>query len=150
MNHALVNPPVDRNLPPDETSDVYVHVEEENDNGIVVSGAKVVATASVFNHHTFVAHVGAPLTQPEYALIFICPMGRPRCEAVRAPLGERAAVSRRRGRQRLPSAVGIHTAVHLPQHDPPGGEARLHLRPGAARRRYHGHRQLPRRAGGGG
>src|SRR6187399_54837 len=27
LNHALVQPPVDRNRPPDEVADVYVHVE---------------------------------------------------------------------------------------------------------------------------
>src|SRR5215510_16397688 len=44
LNHALVQPPVDRQKPPDEVADVYVHVEKETDAGLVVSGAKVVAT----------------------------------------------------------------------------------------------------------
>ena len=43
-NHAIIHPPVDRNRPPEEVSDVFMHVEEERDDGIVVSGAKVVAT----------------------------------------------------------------------------------------------------------
>src|SRR3989441_8301683 len=46
LNHALVQPPVDRHRPPDEVADVYVHVEKETDAGLVVSGAKVVATGS--------------------------------------------------------------------------------------------------------
>jgi 4-hydroxyphenylacetate 3-monooxygenase len=39
LNHALVQPPVDRHRPPDEVRDVYVHVEKETDAGLVVSGA---------------------------------------------------------------------------------------------------------------
>jgi aromatic ring hydroxylase len=37
MNHAIVNPPVDRSLPPDEVGDVPIHVEEETDAGAVGS-----------------------------------------------------------------------------------------------------------------
>src|SRR5687767_847200 len=44
VNHAIVNPPVDRNKPMDDVKDVYMHVEEERDDGLIVSGAKVVAT----------------------------------------------------------------------------------------------------------
>ena len=44
LNHAIIHPPVDRNRPADEVGDVFVHVEEETDKGLVVSGAKVVAT----------------------------------------------------------------------------------------------------------
>ena len=40
-NHAIINPPVDRHRDPDEVSDVFIHVEEENDKGVVVSGAVV-------------------------------------------------------------------------------------------------------------
>ena len=40
VNHAIVNPPVDRDKPLDEVKDVYMHVEEETDAGLVVSGAK--------------------------------------------------------------------------------------------------------------
>ena len=28
-NHAIINPPVDRDRPPDEVRDVFMHVEEE-------------------------------------------------------------------------------------------------------------------------
>jgi 4-hydroxyphenylacetate 3-monooxygenase len=44
VNHAIVNPPVDRDRPLDEVKDVYMHVEQETDAGLIVSGAKVVAT----------------------------------------------------------------------------------------------------------
>ena len=33
VNHAIVNPPVDRDKPLDEVKDVYMHVEEETDAG---------------------------------------------------------------------------------------------------------------------
>jgi hypothetical protein len=33
VNHAIVNPPVDRDRPLDEVKDVYMHVEEETDGG---------------------------------------------------------------------------------------------------------------------
>ena len=58
VNHAIIHPPVDRNLPPQEVGDVYCHVEKETDAGIVVSGAKVVATGSALTNYTFVAHHG--------------------------------------------------------------------------------------------
>ncbi|HTF55006.1 MAG TPA: 4-hydroxyphenylacetate 3-hydroxylase N-terminal domain-containing protein, partial [Pseudonocardia sp.] len=45
-NHAIINPPVDRDRPPDEVRDIFMHVEEERDDGLIVSGAKVVATGS--------------------------------------------------------------------------------------------------------
>ena len=46
LNHAIVNPPIDRQKPPEEVADVFVHCEKETDAGIVISGAKVVATGS--------------------------------------------------------------------------------------------------------
>ena len=76
-NHAIVHPPVDRNRPPDEVSDVYVHVERETDAGLVVSGAKVVATGSPLTHHNFVAHYGLPVKRREFALIAAVPTGAP-------------------------------------------------------------------------
>ena len=73
-NHAIVHPPVDRNLPPDEVADVFVHVEKETDNGLVVSGAKVVATGSALTHYNFIAHYGLPIRKREYALVATVPM----------------------------------------------------------------------------
>jgi len=77
MNHALVHPPIDRNRPADEVADVCVHVEEETDNGLIVSGAKVVATASALTHQTFIAHAGLPLKDKRFAPIFIVDMNTP-------------------------------------------------------------------------
>ncbi|WP_424866203.1 4-hydroxyphenylacetate 3-hydroxylase family protein [Streptomyces sp. SAI-229] len=74
-NHAIVHPPVDRNLPPDKVSDVFVHVEKETDAGLVVSGAKVVATGSALTHANFIAHHGLPVKEKRFALIATVPTG---------------------------------------------------------------------------
>lgn len=77
LNHAIVHPPIDKHKPPDEVSDVCVHVEKETDAGIVVSGAKVVATASALTHYNFVGHYGLPMKKPEFAAVFMVPMDAP-------------------------------------------------------------------------
>jgi 4-hydroxyphenylacetate 3-monooxygenase len=77
INHAIVNPPVDRNKPPDEVADVYVRAIKETDAGIVLSGAKVVATASAFTHQNFIAHHGLPIKKKEYAVVCTIPMDAP-------------------------------------------------------------------------
>ncbi|MBB4909323.1 4-hydroxyphenylacetate 3-hydroxylase N-terminal domain-containing protein [Actinophytocola algeriensis] len=74
-NHAIVHPPVDRNRPPDEVADVFVHVEKETDSGLVVSGAKVVATGSALTHYNFIAHYGVPIKDRKFALVATIPMG---------------------------------------------------------------------------
>lgn len=74
-NHAIVHPPVDRDRPADEVADVFVHVEKETDAGLVVSGAKVVATGSALTHYNFIAHFGLPIKDKRFALIATVPMG---------------------------------------------------------------------------
>ena len=77
-NHAIVHPPVDRHLPADEAGEVCMHVEEETDNGVIVSGAKVVATGSALTHYNFIAHFGiVPLRKPAYAIVCVAPMDAP-------------------------------------------------------------------------
>ncbi|HWK20002.1 MAG TPA: 4-hydroxyphenylacetate 3-hydroxylase N-terminal domain-containing protein [Microbacteriaceae bacterium] len=76
-NHALVNPPIDRHLDPEESSDVVVHVERETDSGVVLSGAKVVATGSAMTHLGFVAHSGAPVKDKRFDIIAAVPMNAP-------------------------------------------------------------------------
>jgi 4-hydroxyphenylacetate 3-monooxygenase len=76
-NHAIINPPVDRDKPPDEVRDVFMHVEEERDDGLIVSGAKVVATGSAITHYNFIAHYGLPIKKREFALVCTVPMGAP-------------------------------------------------------------------------
>jgi 4-hydroxyphenylacetate 3-monooxygenase len=78
VNHAIIHPPVDRDRPPNEVADVCCHVEKETDAGIVVSGAKVVATGSVLTNYTFVAHHGLiPVQDKKFAIVFIIPSNAP-------------------------------------------------------------------------
>ncbi|MDR5676436.1 MAG: 4-hydroxyphenylacetate 3-hydroxylase family protein [Armatimonadota bacterium] len=80
LNHCLVNPPVDRTKKAHEVEDVFLRVVRETDGGIVVSGAKMLATASALTHATFVAQNSASAAMLEkgkaedYALVFIAPM----------------------------------------------------------------------------
>src|SRR5256884_5584318 len=78
LNHVLINPPIDRNRAVHEVEDVYVHVGAERDGGIVVSGAKMLATGSAVTHATFVAQNSAVQLEEgkaeDYALVFIAPM----------------------------------------------------------------------------
>ena len=77
VNHAIINPPVDRNMAPGAPggpTDIYAHATRETDAGIYVTGAKVVATGSVLTHFTFVAHVGLlPIQDKHFALAFMIP-----------------------------------------------------------------------------
>jgi len=78
VNHAIIHPPVDRDRPPNEAADICCHVEEETDAGIIVTGAKVVATGSVLTNYTFVAHHGLiPVQDKKFAMVFIIPSNTP-------------------------------------------------------------------------
>jgi aromatic ring hydroxylase len=78
VNHAIIHPPVDRDRPPNEVSDVVCHVEKETDAGLIVSGAKVVATGSVLTNYTFVAHHGLiPVQDKNFAVVFMIPTNTP-------------------------------------------------------------------------
>jgi 4-hydroxyphenylacetate 3-monooxygenase len=49
-------------------------VERETDKGLIISGAKVVATGSVLTNYTFVAHHGLiPVQDKKFAIVFIVP-----------------------------------------------------------------------------
>jgi 4-hydroxyphenylacetate 3-monooxygenase len=50
LTHALADPPVDRSKPPSQQPDpfTYLGVEEETADGLIVSGAKMLATASPY------------------------------------------------------------------------------------------------------
>jgi two-component FAD-dependent monooxygenase len=84
-NHALVHPPVDRTRPPDQVPDVFVHVEKETGAGLVVSGAKVVATGSALTHYNFIAHYGLPIKRREFALVATVPMDAPGMKLICRP-----------------------------------------------------------------
>src|SRR6201985_2590204 len=65
LNHALVNPPIDRNKAVEDVKDVYITVQKETDAGIYVSGAKVVATNSALTHYNFLGqNMGQEITDP--------------------------------------------------------------------------------------
>jgi len=77
VNHAIVQPPVDRNMAPGAPggpTDIYAHVTKETDAGIHVTGAKVVATGSALTHFTFIGSYGLiPMQDPKFALVFLVP-----------------------------------------------------------------------------
>jgi aromatic ring hydroxylase len=97
VNHAIVHPPVDRNMAPGAPggpTDIYAHATRETDAGIYVTGAKVVATGSALTHFTFVAHVGLlPIQDKNFALAFIIPTNAPGVKFIcRVSNEQRAAV----------------------------------------------------------
>ncbi|MFC0581213.1 4-hydroxyphenylacetate 3-hydroxylase family protein [Micrococcoides hystricis] len=92
-NHAIINPPVDRHLPPDQVGDVFMKVEKETDAGLIVSGAKVVATGSALTNYNFIAHYGLPIKKKEFALICTVPMDAPGVKLIsRTSYSHQAAV----------------------------------------------------------
>src|SRR6185295_3806151 len=62
MNHAIVNPPVDRAKAADQVKDVFITIQKETDACIYVSGAKVVATSSAITHYNFLRQNAAAPT----------------------------------------------------------------------------------------
>src|SRR5260370_23642550 len=81
LNHVLVNPPVDRKKPIHEVADVFIHLVKERDDGIIVSGAKMLATGSAITHATFVAQNSSANLEKgkaeDFALVFIADMDPP-------------------------------------------------------------------------
>lgn len=94
VNHAIMQPPVDRNLGPEAGKDLFVRVVKETDAGIYVTGAKVVATASALTHYTFIGHIGqVEIKDPAYSPVFIVPTGAPGVKLISRMSNEyRAAV----------------------------------------------------------
>ncbi len=78
MNHAIVNPPVDRAKAAEQVKDVFITIDKESDAGITVSGAKVVATNSALTHYNFLGQNAAmAINDPDLAVMFIAPMNSP-------------------------------------------------------------------------
>mgnify|MGYP001352933162 CR=1 FL=1 len=77
IGHAIVNPPVDRGLGPEQVRDVFVHLDCETDAGLVISGAKVVATGSPLTQYVYVSHFGVPLKDKAFSVVFLAPTGAP-------------------------------------------------------------------------
>src|ERR1700677_1837949 len=93
LNHALVNPPIDRNKPVEQVKDVYITIQKENDAGIFVSGAKV-ATNSVLTNYNFLGqNMGQEITDPSMAVMFIAPMNTPGIKLICRPSYEMAAAA---------------------------------------------------------
>lgn len=86
LNHVLVNPPAGRARAASEMRDLYLHVEKETDAGIIVRGAKMVATSAAISNATFVAQNSAAQYQPggeeDFALCFILPMNAPNLKII--------------------------------------------------------------------
>src|SRR5262249_56146368 len=94
VNHAIVNPPVDRDRPLDDVKDVYMHVEKETDGGLIISGAKVVATTSTLTHYNFIANNGAlPIRTKDFAFVCIVPTDAPGVKLVWRPSYEVATTA---------------------------------------------------------
>jgi 4-hydroxyphenylacetate 3-monooxygenase len=94
MNHTLVNPPVDRNKEIHEVDDVFIHAVKETDEGVIVRGAKMVATGSAFSNYNFVSYHGStPIKKSEYAISFFAPMNAPGIKLVCRPSYEYMAAT---------------------------------------------------------
>jgi 4-hydroxyphenylacetate 3-monooxygenase len=92
MNHAIVNPPVDRHLPAEQAKDVFVSVDRETDGGIVVSGAKVVATSAAMTHYNFMGQSSKTATEDlDMSLMFLVPIAAPGLKLFCRTSYERAA-----------------------------------------------------------
>ncbi|MGE8000179.1 4-hydroxyphenylacetate 3-hydroxylase N-terminal domain-containing protein [Lysinibacillus sp. NPDC093190] len=77
FNHAIVNPPVDRHKDVHEVGDVFIQVERETDEGLIISGSKMVATGSAITNYNFVGTYGLPIKDKKFAVVFIAPMDAP-------------------------------------------------------------------------
>ena len=94
VNHALVNPPIDRNKPVEQVKDVYITIQKETDAGIYVSGAKVVATNSALTHYNFLGqNMGQESTIRSMVVMFIAPMNTPGIKLICRPSYEMAAAA---------------------------------------------------------
>ncbi|WP_318503952.1 4-hydroxyphenylacetate 3-hydroxylase family protein [Bacillus sp. T3] len=80
VNHTIINPQVDRSKSLHENKDVFVRAVAEKDDGIIVSGAKMVGTAAALTNYNFVANYGTIDLgdgDKSHALIFFVPMNAP-------------------------------------------------------------------------
>jgi 4-hydroxyphenylacetate 3-monooxygenase len=94
VNHAIVNPPIDRHKQAEEVKDVFITVQKETDAGLRVSGAKVVATASAISHYSFVGQYAAmPVNDPALAVVFFAPINAPGVKLFCRPSYELAAAT---------------------------------------------------------
>ena len=76
IGHAIVNPPIDRGSP-ETASDIIIRVEKETDAGLIVSGAKVVATGMAIAQEVLIAHHFIPVADKKFAPIFSIDINSP-------------------------------------------------------------------------
>jgi len=94
VNHALVNPPIDRAKPAEQVKDVYISIQKETDAGIIVSGAKVVATNSALTHYNFLGqNMGQEISDPSMVVMFLAAMDTPGIKLICRPSYELAAAA---------------------------------------------------------
>ncbi|MCI1696535.1 4-hydroxyphenylacetate 3-hydroxylase N-terminal domain-containing protein [Aneurinibacillus aneurinilyticus] len=80
INHTIINPQVDRSKSLHENKDVFVRAIAERDDGIIVSGAKMVGTSAALTHYNFVSNYGPTDLgdgDQSHALIFFVAMDTP-------------------------------------------------------------------------
>jgi len=95
LNHTFVDLPRDRDSAA-AGPDTAVRVVAERDGGIVVSGAKMVATNAALTSHNLVSSLrGTPQDEPERALCFMIAMNAPGVKTICRPSFE--AIARRAG-----------------------------------------------------
>ncbi|AXF56765.1 4-hydroxyphenylacetate 3-hydroxylase family protein [Salicibibacter kimchii] len=96
VNHTIINPQVDRSKPLHENKDVFVRVVNERDDGIIVSGAKMVGTSSPLTHYTFVGNYGPKDLgdgDQSHALMFMMSMNAPGLKMISRPSYELMAAT---------------------------------------------------------
>ncbi len=92
LNHVIINPPLDRKRPIHEMGNEFIRAVRETDRGIIVSGAKMLATGSAITHASFVAPVASAVLDPgkaeDFALVFFVRMNNPKLRLIcRKPFG---------------------------------------------------------------
>ncbi|HEY9723304.1 MAG TPA: 4-hydroxyphenylacetate 3-hydroxylase family protein [Oscillatoriaceae cyanobacterium] len=92
LNHVIINPPLNRAKPIHEMGDEFIHAVRETDQGVIVSGAKMLATGSAVTHASFVAPVGSAVLEPgkaeAFAMVFFVRMNNPKLRLLcRKPYG---------------------------------------------------------------
>jgi 4-hydroxyphenylacetate 3-monooxygenase len=94
VNHALVNPPIDRSSPAEQVKDVYISIRKETDAGIYVTGAKVVATNSALTQYNFLGqNMSQDINDDSMAVMFMAPMDAPGIKLICRPSYEMAAAA---------------------------------------------------------
>src|SRR3981189_2861049 len=94
VNHAIVNPPVDRNKELAEVRDAYMHAEKETDGGLIVSGAKGGATPSTLTHYNFIANNGGfTIKTKDFAFVCIVATDSPGVKLLCRPSYEMTAAA---------------------------------------------------------